>query len=196
VWLGDVSRAEGHWGAAVESYREALDELRTHHFTVHGVDLLEGLALSAAALGRFDASARLFAAAATWFDTHGAEIRTSHDTDACDRAISQVRVRLGEAAWERVYADGRRLSSAQAIRLADEVIRELITALDASQAGLTDRELDVLRLLTLGLGNPDIAERLVISPRTVHAHVRSIFTKLDVTTRSAAAREASRRHLV
>jgi DNA-binding CsgD family transcriptional regulator len=196
VWLADVSRAEGHWRPAVESYREALNELRSHHFTVHGVDLLEGLALSAAALGLFDGAARLFAAAATWFDTHGAEIRTSLDTDACDRAISQVRARLGDAVWERVYAEGRRLSSARAIQLAEEVIGELITALDARQIDLTDRERDVLRLLTLGLGNPDIAERLVISPRTVHAHVRSIFTKLDVTTRSAAAREASRRHLV
>src|SRR5215211_7933480 len=77
VWLADVSRLEGHWRAALGSYREALDRIRTHHFTVHGVDFLEGLALSAAALSRLDASARLFAAAATWFDTHGAEIRTS-----------------------------------------------------------------------------------------------------------------------
>jgi DNA-binding NarL/FixJ family response regulator len=76
------------------------------------------------------------------------------------------------------------------------VIWELTTALDAGEAGLTYREVEVLRLLTLGLGNSEIAKRLVLSPRTVHAHVCSIFIKLDVTTRSAAAREATRLRLV
>ena len=64
------------------------------------------------------------------------------------------------------------------------------------QMGITDRELDVIRLLTRGLGNSEIAERLVISPRTVHAHLRSIFTKLGVTNRAAAAHEATRLELV
>jgi DNA-binding NarL/FixJ family response regulator len=79
---------------------------------------------------------------------------------------------------------------------ADAVIRELITALDARQIGLTDREAAVLRLLTLGLGNSEIAERLVISPCTVHAHPRSISTKLGVTTRAGAAHEATRFELL
>ena len=55
---------------------------------------------------------------------------------------------------------------------------------------LTDRELVVLRLLATGLSDKAIAERLVISPRTVNAHLRSIYAKLDLTTRSAATRYA------
>lgn len=56
---------------------------------------------------------------------------------------------------------------------------------------LTTREVEVLRLLAQGLTNVQIAEMLMISPRTVNSHLRSIFSKLDVTTRTAAARYAS-----
>ena len=59
-------------------------------------------------------------------------------------------------------------------------------------AGLSEREVEVLRLVTFGMSNQEIADRLVISRRTVHAHVRSIFNKLDVSTRTAAAHEAAR----
>ena len=57
---------------------------------------------------------------------------------------------------------------------------------------LTGREVEVLRLVALGLSNAEIAAQLVVSPRTVHAHLRSIFDKLGVTTRTAAAHEAVR----
>jgi DNA-binding CsgD family transcriptional regulator len=55
---------------------------------------------------------------------------------------------------------------------------------------LTRRELEVLKLVAEGLTNPQIAERLVVSPLTINAHLRSIFNKLDVTSRTAAARQA------
>jgi DNA-binding CsgD family transcriptional regulator len=57
-------------------------------------------------------------------------------------------------------------------------------------AELTEREIEVLNLLARGLTNAQIAEKLIISPRTVHAHVRSIYSKLGVTSRSAATRYA------
>ncbi len=60
----------------------------------------------------------------------------------------------------------------------------------AFPAGLTAREVEVLRLLARGLSNQQIADDLVLSKRTVDAHVRSIYGKLDVTTRSAATRAA------
>jgi DNA-binding NarL/FixJ family response regulator len=71
-------------------------------------------------------------------------------------------------------------------------ITELAIVLSGSPAGLTSREVEVLQLVALGLSNADIGERLGVSPRTVHAHLRSIFDKLGVTTRTAAAHEAVR----
>jgi DNA-binding CsgD family transcriptional regulator len=56
--------------------------------------------------------------------------------------------------------------------------------------GLTAREIEVLRLVTLGLTTTQIADSLIISPRTADAHLRSIYSKLDVTSRSAATRSA------
>ncbi len=53
--------------------------------------------------------------------------------------------------------------------------------------GITERELEVLRLLARGLVDKEIASELGLSPRTVHHHNQSIFRKIDVTTRGAAA---------
>jgi DNA-binding NarL/FixJ family response regulator len=53
-------------------------------------------------------------------------------------------------------------------------------------AGLTPRELEVLRLLAAGRSNRAIAEALVLSEKTVARHVSNIFDKLDVSSRAAA----------
>src|SRR5262249_60186499 len=54
-------------------------------------------------------------------------------------------------------------------------------------AGLTAREVEVLRLLARGLSNKQIAERLVISPKTVANHVEHIYAKIDASTRARAS---------
>jgi len=52
---------------------------------------------------------------------------------------------------------------------------------------LTERESDVLHLLASGMTNKDIAQALIISVRTVEAHLRSIYSKLGVDSRTEAA---------
>jgi HD-GYP domain-containing protein (c-di-GMP phosphodiesterase class II) len=57
----------------------------------------------------------------------------------------------------------------------------------AVPAGLTDRQVEVLRLIAVGLSNRQIAERLVVSPRTAEHHVQDIYLKLGTSSRAAAA---------
>jgi two-component system NarL family response regulator len=65
-----------------------------------------------------------------------------------------------------------------------------------STESLTAREMDVLRMLAAGKSNKEIAPRLSITEATVKAHLRSIFTKLGVLSRTEAVTVASRRGLV
>ncbi len=62
----------------------------------------------------------------------------------------------------------------------------------AAPAGLTAREQEVLALLSQGLPDREISRRLFISERTVHHHVSSVLSKIGVSSRTAAAREAAR----
>jgi DNA-binding CsgD family transcriptional regulator len=74
----------------------------------------------------------------------------------------------------------------------DRVPRGPNTATRANPAGLTDRQLEVLGLMTTGMSNGEIADRLFVSKKTVEHHVSAIFSKLGVTTRAKAVKEAER----
>jgi DNA-binding NarL/FixJ family response regulator len=65
-----------------------------------------------------------------------------------------------------------------------------------SSAGLTPRELDVLRLLVEGRSDREIGEALFIGTRTVQTHVANLFAKLGVNARAEAAAVAVRRGIV
>jgi NarL family two-component system response regulator LiaR len=66
----------------------------------------------------------------------------------------------------------------------------------ARAAKLTERELDVLRLMVQGLSNPQIADRLVLSRSTVNSHVGSLLGKLRVTSRTQAVALALQQRLI
>jgi LuxR family transcriptional regulator, maltose regulon positive regulatory protein len=61
---------------------------------------------------------------------------------------------------------------------------------------LTDRELEVLRLVAAGLSNPEIAERLIITLSTVKRHINHLYSKLEVITRTQAVAKGRELRLI
>jgi predicted ATPase/DNA-binding CsgD family transcriptional regulator len=195
VLLGTVHVTREDWVAALACFSRAIETATILHFTVRVPIVFEGLAEVAAALRRPEVAAQLFGAAATWRDRHGFP-RQHYFNAAYKRGVTQTRRQVTDSDWAANHAVGSDWNSTQALQAADAAIRDLSLVLERRAVGLTEREVAVLRLVALGLSNHDIADRLVVSPRTVHAHLRSIFDKLGVSTRTAAAHEATRLNLV
>src|SRR6266516_1097224 len=88
------------------------------------------------------------------------------------------------------------LEISRAKALIEAFSSKTVKASASSPAGLTGREIEVLRLVADGLNNQIIAERLFLSEHTVHRHVANIFNKLSVSSRAAAVAQAARRGLL
>ncbi len=161
-----------------------------------GADILEGLAEVAVALHQPTTAARLFGAGHARRESFGFARYLSHEEDH-ERSLTAAQGQLRAGRWSTNYDAGRRLNSEQAMDEAHLRARELASGSTGRDlAGLTERELEVLHAVALGLGSSEIAAQLVVSPRTVHAHLRSIFHKLNVSIRTAAVHEAARLNLV
>ena len=119
---------------------------------------------------------------------------------AYERSVAAARAQLGEQAFATAWAEGRTISPEQALAAERQPTLPTPTSPARPTAtypdGLTAREVEVLRLLAQGLTSAQIAVQLVISVVTVNFHVRSIYSKLGVTSRVAAARYAVEHHLV
>jgi predicted ATPase/DNA-binding CsgD family transcriptional regulator len=122
-----------------------------------------------------------------------------------ERAVAAARRHLGQRAFAATWAQGRRMTLEQvlvALRAlpppiaAEPVAAPPTTKPAVSPAGLTTREVEVLRLVAQGLTDAQVAEKLVISPRTVNTHLKSIYGKIQVTSRSAATRYALEHNLM
>jgi len=133
-----------------------------------------------------------------------------------ERVSARLRAQLGESAFDSAWSEGtempyeRSLAEARAFHVSDSDTDNTLDAPHPAETasvkpgnapladtfGLTAREREVLRLVTQGLTYAQMAEQLVISPRTVDTHLRSIYGKLGVTSRSAATRVALENHLI
>ncbi|MGY0390238.1 response regulator transcription factor [Nocardioides sp. WG-D5] len=92
---------------------------------------------------------------------------------------------LGAKAWVSMSVHAGELVRAIEMTASGEPIGEREDRL-GTVAGLTTREVEVLALITQGLSNADIAEKLVVSVNTLKSHIRQAYRKIEVTTRSQA----------
>lgn len=119
-----------------------------------------------------------------------------------EREIVAVRAFLGDALFESLWAEGRVMPPDQALS-ARWLPSPAQPASSASKkkplsypAGLSVREVEVLRLVAQGMSDAKVAEQLIVSPRTVTTHLTSIYNKLGVNSRAAATRFAVEHHLI
>jgi DNA-binding CsgD family transcriptional regulator len=110
-------------------------------------------------------------------------------------AVARTEARMGSDAFSRAGSDGAGLGVPGVLAHALERVRVLADrpgAVDlAASIGITQRQLDVLRLAAAGLTNKEIGAELGITPKTVTHHLTAVFQVLGVRTRTEAALWAS-----
>jgi predicted ATPase/class 3 adenylate cyclase/DNA-binding CsgD family transcriptional regulator len=153
-------------------------------------DILECLAAAAGDAGSHREAARLFGAA------HGIRLRMGAvrfkvwDADY-EASVAGLRNAMSENDFESAWAEGAALSIEEAIAYAQRGRGERKRPA-RGWASLTPTERDVVRLVSEGLGNNDIATRLFVSPRTVQTHLTHVYTKLGLSSRVQLVQEAAR----
>jgi DNA-binding CsgD family transcriptional regulator len=195
--LAEVAQVDGDRRRAFELHLRALGVYRELENAWGAVEELAELAALVAESGRYEAAARFFGAVERMRETTG--IAAQNRLSDPHRVAAELRGRLSEQAFAGAWAAGRSLSTDQAAAEAGAIAAELADAdcppasppgRPSLPAGLTEREVEVLRLVAQGLTNPQVAEQLYLSPRTIDAHLQRIYTKLDVPNRGAAIRFA------
>ncbi len=153
-------------------------------------DILECLGALAGDVGSHREAARLFGAAHAMRQRIG-EIRFKIYDTGSEAAVVALREALGDKDFDSAWVEGAALSAEEAIAYAQRG-RGARKRPATGWASLTPAERDVVRLVTEGLGNNDIATRLFVSPRTVQSHLTHVYAKLGLSSRMQLAHEAAR----
>ncbi|BBY81147.1 LuxR family transcriptional regulator [Mycolicibacterium pulveris] len=119
------------------------------------------------------------------------EARCPVFNDSYDQTAAYLRDTLGENVFDQAWSDGESLSSHEAIAYAQRGRGERKRPTSGWES-LTPAELDVVRLLTEGLSNKEIAARLFISPRTAQTHLTHVYSKLGLSSRVQVVQAAAR----
>lgn len=208
--LGRIALYQGAYEQATACYQESLT-LRQETGEKEGIaTALEGLAAVWGLQGQVVWAARLYGAAESLRTQLGAPL-TPMDRPHYQQTVAALRAQLDEPTFLKAWTAGQAMTLAEAIAEAVQVkapehlpptppFTPVETPSTSSSqgnlCGLTAREIEVLRLVTQGLTTTQIAKQLTISPRTADAHLRSIYSKLTVTSRAAATRSAFEHKLI
>jgi predicted ATPase/class 3 adenylate cyclase/DNA-binding CsgD family transcriptional regulator len=185
-----VAIAQGELDRAEHDAHEALTVAETTGSHMAVPDILECLAALAGTAGAHRQAARHFGAADTLRQRTGTARYKIHDADY-HASVAVVRDAMGENDFEDAWAQGAAMSIDEAIAYAQRGRGERKRP-TSGWGSLTPTERDVVRLVSEGLANKDIATRLFISPRTVQTHLTHVYTKLGLTSRVQLVQEASR----
>src|SRR5215212_8138594 len=199
--LGWAALLRGEHERAKSYYEESLALCEELGNELIASESMEGLARISASEGEAERAAKLFGAAEALREAVGYRHLPVEDA-LREPYLATARSRLGVAAWEETQAEGRAMELEEAIEYA--LSSEVPSATSPSSAaaepspssapehpgGLTAREVEVLGLVAEGMTSAEIAKELYLSPRTVEAHITSIYHKIGVSSRSAATRFA------
>lgn len=201
--VGHVATQQGDLDGALRVLQQGFQHYAEIGDLAGHAEAFEAFALIGVRIGEGEAAAILFGAASLLREQIHSPVQ-SQERERHDRTI-QIGLRLlGDSGWNAGREQGRNMDLAQmrefAVRTVagwlKEGLREAVPVdvhIDvAEQYHLTQREVEVLRLLGGGHSDREIADALYISVRTVGTHVSNIFRKLDVASRAAAVSFAHR----
>lgn len=205
--LGKLEARQGNHTAGQALYEESLNLSSRVGHTLNIVSALEGLARVIAAQGTIDEfRAHVLWATLLWGAAEALRDKLDAPLPLVERveyeqSTDAARSYLGLETFSSAWAEGRNLSPEQALSRSDspaahgQARGRKASTHTTSPSKLTTREVEVLRLLAQGLTDAQIADKLVITRRTVNWYLTSIYSKIHVSSRAAATRYALEHHL-
>ena len=207
VELGWAALHEGNHKEAGALFSEGLTLALESNARLLIYRCLVGFGALADRQSRTELAAQLFGAAEALSEAGNIQISLIRKVEI-DSKIANSEAQLQRERWAKTWLEGRGMTPLQASALALDWFADQPQPAETNKQAvtmplappypdqLTAREVEVLTLLATGLTNADIAQQLYLSPRTIHAHLRSIYNKIQVSGRHAATRYAINHGLV
>jgi predicted ATPase/DNA-binding NarL/FixJ family response regulator len=186
---GRAALREGDIDRAVAQFGEGLGMSHEAGFAIGLAHHLEGIALVCCTQNQFERAVRLLGAAEATYPQVDVPGLVPYSA-LVDQANTSLRAKLSRQRFAVLLADGRALEREEAVAEARGMAGAANTASHPPATlpvRLTAREVEVLRLLSDGHSNREIAETLVLSVKTVERHLANVYAKIGVRSRVEAA---------